>query len=652
MKLVVIIIVLLSAVLQVHSQNVRLDFPNGSEMLTSGTDTLIRWSGILPADTVRLEYSSDAGRHWELISNSASGNAYQWHTPSQTSESGLVKITQLSKNLQGWAKQAGGGGHDNGRSIAVDSNGNLYTTGFFLGTAHFGNITLKSLGGRDIFVAKYSSEGNILWARQAEGTSDEQGLDIAVDRNGDVFVCGGFQGGVRFGSIKLINDGFGDDIFIAKYTTNGDLQWVKHEGGLDHDVARSIAVDFNDDVYIGGEIKATYFDTVLLNDTNRSFFLVKYRGDGNLQWLKLAGGNSFEGIYDISPDDNGNVYLTGVFSDIIFFDEDTLKAVNDEYDDIFIAKYTSTGNVEWVTRAGGKYTDVGNTIAVDGTGDIIITGEFRETAIFDSIVLASSGSALFPVDMFVAKLNPEGKFQWAVPVGEHAYINSHVSNSGLAVDRENNIFITGSFQLPPDLLQIAYFGSDTLVSTGSSGMFVAKLQPDGTLTWAKGGGGGYAETRGSNVCIDSTGHVYVIGQFSGLTGFDNTALVSNGNTDVFIWKVIEDKLIWDTSDATFFIVEPLGVSDDQGQQFGSHIATKLIPNPAEDILHVQIQLWNSERVKISILNALGQTLVFQSEILTEGLNELAFDIKKLPPGSYSLLLSTPNRRSIARFIKL
>ena len=104
-----------------------------------------------------------------------------------------------------WAKQAGGSDFDDGQGIAVDSSGNSYVTGRFIGSATFGTgevneTILTSAGGSDIFVAKYNSSGALIWAKQAGGSEGESGRDIAVDGSGNSYVTGTYNGTATFGA--------------------------------------------------------------------------------------------------------------------------------------------------------------------------------------------------------------------------------------------------------------------------------------------------------------------------------------------------------------------------------------------------------------------------------------------------------------------
>src|SRR5262249_19336570 len=141
-------------------------------------------------------------------------------------------------------------------ATALDSNGNVFLTGYFTGTNSFGPTNLISSGLDDIFVVKYDAAGNFLLARRAGGNSYDRGLCIAADASGNVFVTGLFQGTASFGPTNLTRSGQ-SDIFIAKYNPAGNLIWARKAGGNDFDEAHAIAVDSQGNAYITGYFDAT-----------------------------------------------------------------------------------------------------------------------------------------------------------------------------------------------------------------------------------------------------------------------------------------------------------------------------------------------------------------------------------------------------------
>jgi len=132
----------------------------------------------------------------------------------------------------------------------------------------------------------------------------------------------------------------------------------------------------------------------------------------NFLWVEQAGGTDIDIGRAIATDGSGNSIVTGEFSGTATFGDTTLTS--DGSNDIFIAKYDGDGNFLWVEQAGGTDIDIGRAIATDGSGNSIVTGEFRGTATFGDTTLTSVGSSF---DIFIAKYDGDGNFLWVVQAG-------------------------------------------------------------------------------------------------------------------------------------------------------------------------------------------------------------------------------------------
>jgi|GEM_PF-2706675 len=189
-----------------------------------------------------------------------------------------------------------------GTFITKDSSMNFYITGHFDGrTIILGNIELfnsdTSGNSTDMFLAKYSSNGNIIWANCAGGSSWDYGNGITVNNIGDVYVCGDFRSPeMIIGKTKLKNttqDAMDADIFIAKYDSNCKLLWAKSAGGKKNDRGVTVYTDSLDNVYLSGTCLSedmTFSSITISNPEKESYmayeYLAKYDGSGNISWVK------------------------------------------------------------------------------------------------------------------------------------------------------------------------------------------------------------------------------------------------------------------------------------------------------------------------------------------------------------------------------
>ncbi len=233
------------------------------------------------------------------------------------------------------------------------------------------------------------------------------------------------------------------------------------------------------------------------------------------QWAVRAGGSDQDYGWSAALDGDGNIFVTGNFMGTATFGATTLTSAGDK--DVFIAKLDAGGGWLWAKRAGGPGLDWGKDITADGAGNCIVTGHFSEAAWFGPDSLASSGDS----DIFAAKLDAAGNWLWARRAGGTNTDNGN----GLVTEPGGNIFLTGAFYGP------ASFGDINVPSIGGCGMFVARLDSDGNWSWVVS----VAHAWGERIAV-SGGDIYITGAFS-TTSFNGIDLVSSGLNDIFVAKM-------------------------------------------------------------------------------------------------------------------
>ncbi len=363
-----------------------------------------------------------------------------------------------------WTDHAGSMGYDAGRSIAVDNQGNTYVCGYFDNSVTFGSNVLASNGSADIFLVKYDPLGNVLWAHGAGGSDADQANAIAVDNNGNCYLTGTFSSNtIQIGSFTLSKTGDISDVFVLKYSASGNPLWAKSAGGENNDVGNAIAVD-----------------------------------------------------------DNGNCLLTGSFySSIIHFGSLALSHTGSGGSDMFVVKYSSNGNELWTLGGSGNTSDeAGNAIAVDKQGNVCVAGYFYNHISFAAYSLTDAGAG----DIFLLKTDSSGTVLWAKSEGGNNLDNVY----GIDADQWGNIYITGEFY---DNISI---GSTSLVNNGNGDMLVAKYDALGNNLWAHNAGGA-AIDGGAAIATDNYGNCYVSGFFdSDSIRFGTYKLNNSGSSDLFI----------------------------------------------------------------------------------------------------------------------
>ncbi len=363
-----------------------------------------------------------------------------------------------------WAKQSSctSGSNALSSSISVDSSGISYTAGEFSGSETFGNINLTATNPQSIFITRYDSNGNCIWAKQAGNNIIVNG--ISFDGNGNCYITGNFRDTAEFGAINLITTNTGS-AYIAKYDTNGNCIWAKQNSGstnswaegfgaaTESDGSTIITGQFNGDISFGNFQLTAPANTDLYN-----IFITKYDSSGNCLWAKQSSGTGyFDNALGISLDTNGNSFITGQFSQLISFDN--IQMTSSGSRSTFIAKYDFNGNCIWAKEPDGGYT-YSNGIATDIKGESYITGQFFGQVKFGTTLLNSGDSANF----FIAKYDANGNNIWAE---QSAIVDSNTIARGLgiAADNNGNCYVTGAFN------GIISFGNKIIAGNG----FVAKI---------------------------------------------------------------------------------------------------------------------------------------------------------------------------------
>jgi gliding motility-associated-like protein len=390
---------------------------------------------------------------------------------------GRAEIDVSEQNAAGvliWEKKLLGGPGSStvsgdGTSLSVDANGNVYISGFFYGSFDFdpglGVYTLNSTG--SIFVLKLNASGGFVWAKQLEtivaGLSDRM---LTVDAAGDIFITGSFKGTIDFdpgpGQFNLISgdNGIDREAFVLKLNSSGEMIWARQLGGL------------------------------TANDASNG--------------------------YSIAIDGGGNIYVTGDFYGTVDFDPGSgiynLQALGSN-GEAFIVKLDDQANLIWAKQISGSAKSYGQSVAVDGSGNVYTMGSFLGTADFDPGAGVFIQTANNNNGIFISKLDAAGNFVWANQLSGSGYIGGW----GMAIDAAGNSFITGDFfgsiDFNPDVC------SFNLSSVGFDDIFVTKLDATGNFEWVKAMGGTGSE-EGLSIALDPSGNIYTTGDFQRSVDFD------------------------------------------------------------------------------------------------------------------------------------
>ena len=395
-----------------------------------------------------------------------------------------------------WAIRAGGPNYDESHGITMLSDDSTVVTGRFRGTAIFGegeaNETyLESDGSNDIFVARYTPDGKLVWAKRAGGVSGDQGNGITTLSDDSTVVTGSFNFSATFGegeaneTVLESNDEL--DIFVARYNPDGTLAWVKRAGGTESDRGHGITTLSDDSTVVTGsfggsatfgegEPNETVLVTALGSGEAPDIFVARYNADGTLAWAKSAGGTDDDHSSEITTLSNDSTVVTGRFRGTATFGEgepNETVLISEDETDIFVARYNPDGTLAWARCAGGMGGDLSLGIAALSDDSTVMTGYFMDSATFgegepNETVLVSNGLW----DIFIARYNPDGTLNWAKRVGGEL----HDFAPDITALSDDSTVVTGYFS------GSATFGEGepnetVLVSDGISDIFVARYAP-------------------------------------------------------------------------------------------------------------------------------------------------------------------------------
>jgi hypothetical protein len=340
----------------------------------------------------------------------------------------------------------------------------------------------------------------VSWSRQIGTSSSDYSNAVAVDGSGNAYISGytaGSLGGTNAGGI---------DAFLTKYDTSGNVLWTRQIGTSSSDYSSSVAADGSGNVYISGYTSGALGGT---SAGGVDAFLTKYDTSGNVLWSRQIGTSGGDYSKSVAVDGSGNVYISGYTSG-------ALGGTNAGGNDAFLTKYDPSGNVLWSRQIGTSSSDYGNAVAVDGSGNIYISGYTSGSL---------GGTSAGGVDAFLTKYDASGNVLWSRQIGT----SSSDYGRSVAVDGSGNAYLTG-------------YTSGSLGGTSAGGVdaFLTKYDTLGNVLWSRQigtSGGDYSYS----VAVDRSGNAYLSGSTDGsfgdvVAGRAHAFLVMYGRTGQFLWS--------------------------------------------------------------------------------------------------------------------
>ncbi|WP_372757118.1 T9SS type A sorting domain-containing protein [Mariniflexile sp.] len=438
----------------------------------------------------------------------------------------LFLYTNANAQTFNWAGTYGGQANDVVSKIHIDNEGNIYSTGFYEKDCDFdpteGSYILQHDSDTDIFVSKINKNGELVWAKSIGGIANDEGKDITLDTEGNVYITGTFEEMVDFdpGAGTLILTSFNEaDVFVLKLDKDGNFIWAKSFEGDANEQTAGIGLDFAGNIYIAGffyntvdfDPSASIFSITPKN--NVAGFLVKLSTNGDFTWAKQYGSPGIVTAMKVLS--NGNIYISGLFDENADFNpdenEDFLLTVPKNHYGMYLLQLDNNGNfIKANTIATTDFQCFTMGLDFDSQGAVIMTGYFSGQIQFEvpNNTVTSSILKMY-YNSFVVKVNSNGQNEWAKILSSSLGYNTAMA-VGINAKDEALIygFYAGNFTSDQVTLSEAALNN-------SAENYLLKISNDGiTKTGLKFGG-----TQMVHSCaikIDENGHIYLS------SGFQNT----------------------------------------------------------------------------------------------------------------------------------
>lgn len=290
-----------------------------------------------------------------------------------------------------WARTIGGSNSEDAQQITIDNQGNiLICGGFRSATVYLADTMLSSCGCAPYtFLAKYSDSGELIWARNLLGISEVRCNDVAVDKNNDVIITGFYISGIYLENDTIPGSDF-PNMYVVKYNQDGQILWSRCYSSPQGESGQSICFDSLNQTYITGYFssKLNLDDFQLHGGGGKDIFLISMNDSGDVLWISSTGSMGDDEPFSMEVTANGSLAIAGYITDTLNFSGDMLVSAGEQ--DNFLALYSTHGTKLWARRSGGYSEDFAFDLTCSPTGDIYCTGRFISQADFGDTVLSTN----------------------------------------------------------------------------------------------------------------------------------------------------------------------------------------------------------------------------------------------------------------------
>lgn len=515
----------------------------------------------------------------------------------------ILNATSVFSQYFDWAKLIGSNSISSPK-LDLDSNGNIILTGYFDGNIDFdaGDGTFyMSSSYESSYILKYDSFGNFIWAKSFKGNNDVNSNSLITDNLGNVYSVGDFYGRADFdpneGEYEIESNGSGvyDDIYISKLNSDGEFVWAKSVGGISWDNPYSITISPNHQfIYITGFFRSTVDfnpdeDSYILESEGAGdMFLLKFDSNGNFIWVNQIGGGLGDEGRSVTTDNSGNIYVTGNFRNTAYVTGHDSNIYSNGSADVYLAKYSEDGSLLWIKTFGGTNGDYGLLVKTDQNENIYISGTYEGVVDFDP-----SESEYFLTSTtndkstFIAKFSPIGDFIWAKSIDNPIQV-PYPAECSLNVDNANNVYLSGYYGGAVDFDPNE--GNYVLESLGLTNGYILKLNQHGEFVWVISLDGNESSTsKITSLYIDDSGSIFS-------TGISSDDVDLDPNEDTFY-----------TEQEGLFILKLTQENLDNNDYYSEKTVITVFPNPVKSQLTIQ---YTNELIggQYFLYNLLGQQL--------------------------------------------
>lgn len=421
-------------------------------------------------------------------------------------------------------------------SVKTDGNSNTFVAGSFRGTVDFGGISKTTATSASLFLAKYSPAGAVLWVNTS-GDFAASANAVTVDSAGNVIILGSFSSTLNLGDGLLTSAG-NDDIFIAKFSNAGAIVWSKRFGGTGVDNGYHVGTDAANNIALSGWFgfgfqsgrEVDFGGGPLASAGNYDVFVVKLTAAGNHLWSRRCGGTQTDKPKGMAVDSLGNVLYAGEFFGTADYGSGNFTSAGSS--DIVLAKYSSVNGARlWATPFGGVQPDSVAGVATDGSANVVMSGSFNSTINFGGATFQTIGTN----DFFLVKFGSAGNHIWSTRF--RAGTTGIDLVRAVAVDSQDNIIIAGGI-ISSMFLGGEFLTNPP--GAGTVDTFIAKYAPGsqgvpGTHLWSKRYGG-YETDQATALAANPSNEALMTGTFSGSMHFGGAMQTNTGGGDGFVVK--------------------------------------------------------------------------------------------------------------------